>query len=71
MKAGELLSTFSVIARHISGSDGDAVGAFVLSMTRSADDLLAVYLLAQYCGLSTASPSDPEMCLAMTENVES
>ncbi|RVD70434.1 phosphoenolpyruvate carboxylase [Mesorhizobium sp. M4A.F.Ca.ET.029.04.2.1] len=53
-EAGELLSTFSVIARHISGSDGDAVGAFVLSMTRSADDLLAVYLLAQYCGLSTA-----------------
>ncbi|MGT2465689.1 phosphoenolpyruvate carboxylase [Mesorhizobium atlanticum] len=36
------------------GSDPDAVGSFVLSMTRSADDLLAVYLLAQYCGLSNA-----------------
>ncbi|RUW82616.1 phosphoenolpyruvate carboxylase, partial [Mesorhizobium sp. M8A.F.Ca.ET.023.01.1.1] len=53
-EAGELLSTFSVIARHIFSSDPDAVGSFVLSMTRSADDLLAVYLLAQYCGLSTA-----------------
>ncbi|WP_245512118.1 MULTISPECIES: phosphoenolpyruvate carboxylase [unclassified Mesorhizobium] len=53
-EAGELLSTFSVIARHISSSDPEAVGSFVLSMTRSADDLLAVYLLAQYCGLSTA-----------------
>lgn len=53
-EARELLSTFSVIAKHISGSDSDAVGSFVLSMTRSADDLLAVYLLAQYCGLSTA-----------------
>ncbi|MGX5802508.1 phosphoenolpyruvate carboxylase [Bradyrhizobium sp. Arg314] len=53
-EAGELLSTFSVIAKHIAGSDADAVGSFVLSMTRSADDLLAVYLLAQYCGLSTA-----------------
>ncbi|RVD61572.1 phosphoenolpyruvate carboxylase [Mesorhizobium sp. M2D.F.Ca.ET.185.01.1.1] len=53
-EAAELLSTFSVVARQISGSDPDAVGSFVLSMTRSADDLLAVYLLAQYCGLSTA-----------------
>ncbi|TGP49167.1 phosphoenolpyruvate carboxylase [bacterium M00.F.Ca.ET.230.01.1.1] len=53
-EAAELLSTFSVVARQISGSDPEAVGSFVLSMTRSADDLLAVYLLAQYCGLSTA-----------------
>ncbi|TGP18102.1 MULTISPECIES: phosphoenolpyruvate carboxylase [unclassified Mesorhizobium] len=52
--ASELLSTFSVIRDHILSSDADAVGSFILSMTRSADDLLAVYLLAQYCGLSTA-----------------
>ena len=57
LEAGELLSTFSVIRDHISDSDADAVGSFVLSMTRSADDLLAVYLLAQYCGLSTAPGS--------------
>ncbi|WP_224545467.1 phosphoenolpyruvate carboxylase [Mesorhizobium sp. CA16] len=57
-EAAELLSTFSVIAKQISGSDADAVGSFVLSMTRSADDLLAVYLLAQYCGLSTAPGGD-------------
>ncbi|TIS05765.1 MAG: phosphoenolpyruvate carboxylase, partial [Mesorhizobium sp.] len=50
-------STFSVIAKHNSGADANAVGSFVLSMTRSADDLLAVYLLAQYCGLSTAPGS--------------
>ncbi|RAZ88304.1 phosphoenolpyruvate carboxylase [Mesorhizobium hawassense] len=53
-EAAELLSTFDVIARHASGADADAVGSFILSMTRSADDLLGVYLLAQYCGLSTA-----------------
>ncbi|MGX9147490.1 phosphoenolpyruvate carboxylase [Mesorhizobium sp. 128a] len=52
-EAQELLSTFAVIAT--SGADTDAVGCFVLSMTRSVDDLLAVYLLAQYCGLSTGS----------------
>lgn len=56
-EAGELLSTFSVIREHVSSADADAVGSFVLSMTRSADDLLAVYLLAQYCGLSTAPGS--------------
>ncbi|OWK21605.1 hypothetical protein AJ88_17780 [Mesorhizobium amorphae CCBAU 01583] len=32
-EAGELLSTFSVIREHISSSDADAVGSFVLSMT--------------------------------------
>lgn len=56
-EAGELLSTFAVIAGHITSLDGDAVGSFVLSMTRSVEDLLAVYLLAQYCGLSTAPDS--------------
>ncbi|CAN7592658.1 phosphoenolpyruvate carboxylase [Mesorhizobium caraganae] len=57
-EARELLATFSVIADHVSGSDADAVGCFILSMTRSVDDLLAVYLLAQYCGLSTAPGGD-------------
>ncbi|MEO5759153.1 MAG: phosphoenolpyruvate carboxylase [Mesorhizobium sp.] len=53
-EAVELLSTFAVIGAHISSSHAGAVGCFVLSMTRSADDLLAVYLLAQHSGLSTA-----------------
>lgn len=57
-EARELLATFSVIANQIAGADSDAVGCFILSMTRSADDLLAVYLLAHYCGLSTAPGSD-------------
>ncbi|MBN9216386.1 MAG: phosphoenolpyruvate carboxylase [Mesorhizobium sp.] len=56
-EAGELLAIFAVIAGHVANLDGDAVGSFVLSMTRSVDDLLAVYLLAQYCGLSTAPDS--------------
>ncbi|WP_246687143.1 phosphoenolpyruvate carboxylase, partial [Mesorhizobium sp. M3A.F.Ca.ET.201.01.1.1] len=37
-----------------SGPNGGAVGAFILSMTRSCDDLLAVYLLGQYSGMATA-----------------
>ncbi len=33
-----------------TGDDPDAIGPFILSMTRSADDILGVYLLARYAG---------------------
>ena len=53
-EARELLDLFGVIRDASAGMNGGAVGAFILSMTRSSDDLLAVYLLAQYQGLATA-----------------
>ncbi|WP_315918191.1 phosphoenolpyruvate carboxylase [Mesorhizobium sp. SP-1A] len=53
-EARELLDLFGVIRDASDGLNGGAIGAFILSMTRSADDLLAVYLLAQYSGLATA-----------------
>ncbi|PWK76910.1 phosphoenolpyruvate carboxylase [Aminobacter sp. AP02] len=53
-EAQELLDLFDVIRKASAGLNGGAVGAFILSMTRSCDDLLAVYLLAQYSGLATA-----------------
>ncbi|MDH4984385.1 phosphoenolpyruvate carboxylase [Aminobacter anthyllidis] len=53
-EAQELLDLFDVIRKASAGLNGGAVGAFILSMTRSSDDLLAVYLLAQYSGLATA-----------------
>lgn len=53
-EARELLDLFDVIRDTSAGMNGGAVGAFILSMTRSSDDLLAVYLLAQYTGLATA-----------------
>ncbi len=53
-EAQELLDLFDVIRKSSAGLNGGAVGAFILSMTRSSDDLLAVYLLAQYSGLATA-----------------
>lgn len=52
-EAQELLDLFDVIRKASAGLNGGAVGAFILSMTRSSDDLLAVYLLAQYSGLAT------------------
>lgn len=53
-EARDLLDLFDVIREASSGPNGGAVGAFILSMTRSCDDLLAVYLLAQYSGMATA-----------------
>ncbi|WP_353643253.1 phosphoenolpyruvate carboxylase [Mesorhizobium sp. WSM2239] len=53
-EAQELLDLFDVIRKASAGLNDGSVGAFILSMTRSSDDLLAVYLLAQYSGLATA-----------------
>jgi len=47
--AGDTLETFRLM-REMSADDG-ALGAFILSMTSRAADLLGVYLLAKYAGL--------------------
>ncbi|MBB6469403.1 phosphoenolpyruvate carboxylase [Aminobacter lissarensis] len=52
-EARELLDLFSVVA-EAKQRDKNAIGAFILSMTRSAEDLLGIYLLSQFCGLATA-----------------
>jgi phosphoenolpyruvate carboxylase len=49
--ARDLLSLLALMAEARRGPDPDAVGPFILSMTRSADDLLAIYLLARHAGL--------------------
>ena len=46
----ELIALFALMHEIKSGSDPQAVGPFILSMTRSTDDLLCVYLLARYAG---------------------
>ncbi len=43
---------FQLVREVYGGHDPDALGAFILSMTRSADDLLAAMVLAHYAGLS-------------------
>ncbi|MCB2127568.1 MAG: phosphoenolpyruvate carboxylase [Rhodobacteraceae bacterium] len=50
-EARDLLSLLGLMAETRQGDDPDAVGPFILSMTRSADDLLAIYLLARHAGL--------------------
>lgn len=53
-EARELLDLFDVIRDAVADTGSTSIGAFVLSMTQSAEDILAVYLVAQYCGLATA-----------------
>jgi phosphoenolpyruvate carboxylase len=49
--AMETLETFRTIARLREEVDREAFGALILSMTRSAADVLGVYLLAKEAGL--------------------
>lgn len=49
-EAAELLALLAEMHSNLSGADPRAIGPFILSMTRSADDLLGVLLLARYAG---------------------
>ena len=50
-EAAETLATFRIIASMREEIDRDAFGALILSMTRSAADILGVYFLAKEAGL--------------------
>ena len=52
-EADAVLATFRVLADHVRDHGPDGLGALIVSMTRSASDLLAVYLLAREVGLTT------------------
>ena len=50
-EAQELLGLLDLIRETIDGPDPQAIGAFILSMTQSASDVLGLYLLAKFTGL--------------------
>ncbi|MFK7906065.1 MAG: phosphoenolpyruvate carboxylase, partial [Chitinophagales bacterium] len=50
-EAHAVRSCFKVLADHIEVYDTQALGALIVSMTRTLSDLLAVYLLAREAGL--------------------
>jgi phosphoenolpyruvate carboxylase len=54
-QAAETLTTFRTIARMREQIDREAFGALILSMTRSAADILGVYLMAKEGGLFSDS----------------
>lgn len=64
-EATETLALFDLLREVLDGPDPDAVGAFILSMTRHADDLLAVYILAKYAGLASNAEGTDAIRLAI------
>lgn len=64
-EAQEVLGLFDVLAAALGGQDPDAVGAFILSMTRSATDVLAAYTLARQTGLLTESEDEEARAISI------
>jgi phosphoenolpyruvate carboxylase len=52
-EAAELLELLRLMHRTRFGPDPLAIGPFILSMTRSCDDLLGVFLLARHAGFGS------------------
>ncbi len=50
-EAAAVLGAYRVLATHLDDHGGDGLGALIVSMTRSAADLLAVFVLARDAGL--------------------
>ena len=50
-EAAELVSLLRLILETLDGPDPQAIGAFILSMTQNASDVLGLYLLAKFAGL--------------------
>ncbi len=62
-EAAEAVDLFALLRQTLDGGDQNAIGAFILSMTRSADDLLAVYVLGKYAGLINGADGSGEVML--------
>jgi phosphoenolpyruvate carboxylase len=60
--AASLFDLFRMVAARRAQLDRDAIGHFILSMTRSESDVLGVYLLAKYSG-NFADAQGIEHCL--------
>lgn len=50
--AKAVLSCYRVVEQHVAKYGANGIGSFIVSMTRSLSDLLAVYLLAREAGLT-------------------
>ncbi|GJE25740.1 phosphoenolpyruvate carboxylase [Methylobacterium organophilum] len=59
--ARETLDTFALVGEMREQLDREAFGAFILSMTRSVDDVLGAYLLAKEAGIFLDS-TGTEIC---------
>jgi phosphoenolpyruvate carboxylase len=64
-EARETLDLMALIRETLNGPDPRAINSFVLSMTRSATDILGLYLLAKYSGLFTDEAATESSRLAI------
>ena len=72
-EAEAVLGCYEVLAAELSGRGADGLGALIVSMTRSAEDLLAVYLLARDAGLlqpTEDGPACPLEVVPLFETIE-
>lgn len=60
--AKAVTEVFKVVEKHVSQYGVDGIGSFIVSMTRSVEDLLGVYLLARETGL-TKKTDDGSICV--------
>jgi phosphoenolpyruvate carboxylase len=65
-----LRAVFATIAEAHQHYDGDAIGLYVISMARSAADVLAVLALARYGGLADANHGVPLDVAPLFETVD-
>ncbi len=60
--AKAVTEVYKVVEKHVSNYGVDGIGSFIVSMTRSVEDLLGVYLLARETGL-TKKTEDGVVCV--------
>jgi phosphoenolpyruvate carboxylase len=58
-EATAVIECYRVIAQHTGKFGTNCIGSFIVSMTRSVSDLLAVYLLAREVGLTEMTEDGP------------
>jgi len=69
-EAAEAVGVLGACAGHLAAQGPDGLGALIVSMTRSAEDLLAVHLLAREAGLLRMAADGPWMPLPVVPLLE-
>ncbi|MBH0236217.1 phosphoenolpyruvate carboxylase [Methylobrevis sp. L22] len=75
-EAAEMMAVLDVVREARGGPDAKAIGALILSMTGTAADVLAFYLLAAYAGLrqgeevNGAGGEEPVTVIPLFETIE-
>jgi phosphoenolpyruvate carboxylase len=69
-EAADAVGSLRVLADHADCHGTEGLGALIVSMTRNADDLFAVYLFAREAGLMRQGPDGPWLPLTVVPLLE-